>query len=130
LVTARISQREHDDPILVTGDFNAGEENSAMRYLRGEIPRAYKGSSEAPRTLGMRDTYRVVHPRQTEVGTFNGFVGTTTGDKIDAILVSSEWEVQDAKIVRTDFDGRYPSDHFPVVATVAISASQQRTPPR
>lgn len=129
LVTARISRREHGDPIIVTGDFNAGEENPAMRYLRGEIARAHERNAEAPPTLGLRDTYRVVHPHRTDVGTFNGFVGTSTGEKIDAILVSSEWEVRGAQIVRTAFERRYPSDHFPVVATLAISTSLPRKPP-
>jgi endonuclease/exonuclease/phosphatase family metal-dependent hydrolase len=128
LLTAHISNREHDDPFIVTGDFNAGEDNSAMRYLRGEVARAHQGSSDAPHPLGLRDTFRVLHPNRAEVGTFNGFDGATTGEKIDAVLVSSEWEVRQAEIVRTAENRRYPSDHFPVVATLTISSSQPKTP--
>ena len=128
LLTAHISNREHLDPFFVTGDFNAGESNPAMLYLRGEIVRAHEETLDAPRPLGLRDTYRVLFPDQVEVGTFNGFDGITTGEKIDAVLVSSDWEIVDAAIVRTADDRRYPSDHFPVVATLAISPSPQRTP--
>jgi len=127
-LAAFIASRGHDEPYIVTGDFNAGEDNSAMRYLRGEIRRANSLGIEAPRSPGLRDTYRVLHADRTGVGTFNGFDGTTTGEKIDAILVSHVWEVQHAAIVRTAQDNRYPSDHFPVVATVAISSLQRKTP--
>jgi len=94
------------DPVIVTGDFNAGERNTAFRALL---------SSDVVR---LSDTYRHRHPKATRVGTFNGFTGDTKGEKIDAILVSDEWSVQDAEIIRSERDGRYPSDHFPVVATL------------
>ena len=58
-------------------------------------------------------------------GTFTGFVLTaTTGPKIDYILVPPGAEVIDAAIVRTSRDGRYPSDHFPVTATVRLPAGR------
>ena len=75
------------------------------------------GESESDTRL--RDSFRVVHPEEVEVGTFNGFEGRTAGPKIDAILVSGSWNVESAAIVRTSRDGRYPSDHFPVVATLS-----------
>lgn len=108
LLVGRIEARPHSDPVVVTGDFNAGEENPAMLYLLGA------GDSE----LRLRDSFRVVHPEAVDVGTFNGFEGRTKGPKIDAILVSGSWNVESAAIVRTSRDGRYPSDHFPVVAVV------------
>jgi endonuclease/exonuclease/phosphatase family metal-dependent hydrolase len=128
LLTSVVSSRRHPDPYVVLGDFNAGEGNPAMRYLRGEVVRAHDGSFDAPPPLGLRDTFRVLYPDQVDVGTFNGFDGTTTGEKIDAVLVSGEWEVTEAQIVRTAEGGRYPSDHFPVVATVAFNPSPPRTP--
>jgi endonuclease/exonuclease/phosphatase family metal-dependent hydrolase len=121
LLTDHISRRSHHDPYVLTGDFNAGEGNTAMRYLRGEMTTARQEGSEAPEPLGLRDTYRVLHPANTEVGTFNGFEGTTTGEKIDAVLISERWDVRYAAIVRTNENGRYPSDHFPVVATLQIN---------
>jgi len=110
LLLERISARAHADPVIVTGDFNAGEENPAMLYLLSA------GAGE--RDLRLRDSFRVVHPDAVEVGTFNGFAGRTAGAKIDAILVSERWNVKSAAIVMTSRDGRYPSDHFPVVAVV------------
>ncbi len=110
LLVARIGARLHGDPVIVTGDFNAGEENPALLFLLGA------GKAESDTRL--RDSFRVVYPEAVSVGTFNGFEGRTTGPKIDAVLVSGMWKVESAAIVRTSVDGRYPSDHFPVVAVI------------
>ncbi len=97
-----------EDPVLVTGDFNAGETNPAFRQLL-----------ESPEAL-LVDTFRLIHPMVGEVGTFNGFEGTTSGEKIDAVLASGGWEVVAAQIDRATRQGRYPSDHFPVTATLTL----------
>jgi endonuclease/exonuclease/phosphatase family metal-dependent hydrolase len=110
LLVDRIRQRSSPAPVVVMGDFNAGEDNPAMLLLTG---RAGSGSYR-----GIRDSFRVVHPDATEVGTFHGFDGLTSGAKIDGILVSDGWEVESAAIIRTSRGGRYPSDHFPVVSTL------------
>jgi endonuclease/exonuclease/phosphatase family metal-dependent hydrolase len=104
LLLARMAARAApSDPVLVTGDFNAGEDNPAFRALLA---------------AGLTDTFRALHPSATEVGTFHAFRGGRGGDKIDAVLVSAGWRVVDAGIVHTSEGGHYPSDHFPVTATV------------
>ena len=110
LLLSRIRQRASADPVVVTGDFNAGEDNPAMLLLTGRVD-----SARAPR---LRDSFRVVLPDATEVGTFHGFEGVTSGAKIDGVFISDEWEVERAAIIRTSRAGRYPSDHFPVVSTL------------
>ena len=108
LVARRITERLHDDPIILMGDFNAGEDNPAMLYLRGE--------TAAP-AIQLTDTFRAVYPDATETGTFGAWAGETSGDRIDAILVW-DFEIVEADIVRDNRDGRYPSDHFPVTASL------------
>jgi endonuclease/exonuclease/phosphatase family metal-dependent hydrolase len=99
------------DPVIVTGDFNAGERNPAITAL-------LSAPDAAARFV---DTYRVLHPDAAEVGTFTGFQsGHTGGEKIDYVLVQPGTEVVSAAIVRTSRNGRYPSDHFPVAATVQL----------
>ncbi len=69
----------------------------------------------------LRDTFRVKNPAATPVGTFTGFkFGQVGGEKIDHIFATADWEVVDAAIVRTDRNQRYPSDHFPVIATLRL----------
>jgi len=118
LLLERIDSRDWpEEPAVVTGDFNAGEDNAAVTRLTG-------GAS--PRFV---DTFRILHPDEADVGTFSGFeIGRTAGDKIDYVLVPPGTEVLDARIIRTVRDGRYPSDHFPVVARVRLREPRTVTP--
>ena len=103
LLLERIRTRDPKAPAVVTGDFNAGEDNPAAIAMRASFV----------------DTFRALHPDAKEAGTFNGFKpGQTTGDKIDFVFAEPGTEVLDAAIVRGSRDGRYPSDHFPVTARV------------
>ena len=105
LLLERIAARAPAAPVVVMGDFNAGEQNPAVVAMRKDL----------------RDSFRVKHPDVTEVGTFTGFkFGETRGDKIDYVFVSADVEVIDAEIVRASAGGHYPSDHFPVTATVRV----------
>ena len=71
---------------------------------------------------GLRDTFRDAHPDETEVGTFGGWVGRTGGAKIDHVLADDGFDTVAASIDRRQFDGRDPSDHFPVHAVVRSRA--------
>jgi len=105
-IEARAFPRE---PAIVTGDFNVGEKNPALATL-------VAGASPP-----FVDTFRVLHPQETMVGTFSGFkFGNTNGDKIDYVLVQPGTEVLSAAILRTSRNERYPSDHFPVVARLRL----------
>jgi endonuclease/exonuclease/phosphatase family metal-dependent hydrolase len=120
LLAARMAARTFPDPLIVTGDFNAGEQNTALRYLRGEAGRAWTESRSAPPSPRLRDSFRFVHPDADSVGTFHGFRGGTGGEKIDHILVDEDWEVLEGDILRTSRAGRYPSDHYPVTARLRL----------
>jgi len=114
LIIERIRARAHpDDPVLLMGDFNAGEDNAAYRALLA--PRATVQAS-----VPLYDTFRAVHPDARETGTYHAFRGDRSGPKIDAILASPEWETLHAAIVLMNENGLYPSDHFPVTATVRL----------
>ena len=120
LLLARIgARRVAGEPVIVTGDFNVGEGNPALHTLVGAPGRAATAPPPA-----FADTFRVLYPEEREVGTFTGFeYGKTSGEKIDYVLVQPGTEVISAGIVRTSRDGRYPSDHFPVVARVRFAAA-------
>ena len=113
LLAERIAARQPaGESVIVTGDFNAGESNPAVLALTS-------GPENRPGRLV--DTFRVLHPDATGVGTFTGFKpGATDGEKIDYVLVEPGTEVLAASIVRTTRDGRFPSDHFPVAATLRL----------
>jgi endonuclease/exonuclease/phosphatase family metal-dependent hydrolase len=65
LLAERIAARAaRGEPVVVTGDFNVGEDNPALTSLLSA------GSGAGPRFV---DTFRVRHPDAREVGTFTGF---------------------------------------------------------
>ena len=88
-------------PAIITGDFNAGEDNQAIKILL---------------KAGFEDSFRKIHPDVKEASTYHAFKGGTKGDKIDYILCTKDFKVSGAEINRTNRNGRYPSDHFPINA--------------
>jgi len=91
--------------VIVTGDFNEHEDKPGILCLK-------QG--------GLRDSYRVLHPDESEVGTFSGFTDDFGTDKIDYIFVNDSITVSEAHIVRQKFDGGWPSDHAAVTATLSF----------
>jgi endonuclease/exonuclease/phosphatase family metal-dependent hydrolase len=114
LLASRIANRGTPDPVIVTGDFNAGEANPAILYLKNATKRS-------PVTLV--DTFRVLHPDAQPVGTGGGFEGLRDGPKIDYVFAEPDAQVRKAGIIRDHRDDRYPSDHFPVYAEITLPES-------
>jgi predicted amidohydrolase YtcJ/endonuclease/exonuclease/phosphatase family metal-dependent hydrolase len=108
LLRQRIAERSRPrEPVIVTGDFNAGEQNPAVAAM----------------TAGgmFVDTFRMKHPEEKEVGTFTAFDAAKTGrEKIDYVFVLPGTEVLRAEIIRTNRAGRLPSDHYPVIAHLRL----------
>ncbi len=114
LIADRIANRAHsEDSYIVMGDFNAGEDTQAIRSLLGKAEPA-PHFEKAP----LVDSFRMVHPVANPVGTFGRWTGFKEGAKIDHIFVAPGIEVLDAAIVHDNQNGRYPSDHYPVKATI------------
>ncbi|MBI1320646.1 MAG: hypothetical protein GC168_17110 [Candidatus Hydrogenedens sp.] len=93
-----------EDPVYLTGDFNMGETSTPIVKLKSEA--------------GLVDTFRVVEPDTNEAKTFHDFSGGTVGSKIDYIFAPAEAVVSGAAILRDTYDGKYPSDHYPVIASI------------
>ena len=128
LIAQRIATHEHNnDAVILTGDFNANEGTSTIRFLKGEIDRAFETTETPPPSPQLRDSFRVLHPHATNVGTFNGFRGESSRGKIDYVFVSANVQVISAAIVHDNTNGRYPSDHFPVTATIILADGQVPT---
>lgn len=109
LICERIAARAGKaEPVIVTGDFNAGEKNAAVLAML------------KPDT-GLVDSFRVAHPDEKQVGTFNGFGRSMGTEKIDYVFVPKAATVLGAGIDRRSKDGRFPSDHFAVWAKVRLN---------
>ena len=107
-----ILQQPSNEPFVFMGDFNAPENSVTIQQLR-------KFKTQQKGTIHLAsDSFRMLHPQKKDVGTYHGYEGNTQGDKIDSIFVPPATEVLQASIVRTSSNDRYPSDHFPVTATL------------
>lgn len=87
-------------PTVLMGDFNAAADNPAL----GAIPSAALVNT---------------HPGN-DGWTYHGFTGKNLEGKIDHIFATPDWRVAASAIVTDHAAGRYPSDHFPVAATLRI----------
>ena len=75
-----------------------------------------------PLLSGMRDSFRVAFPQpDTDEATFNGWKPVITGERIDWIVASPQFQTLDAEIGRRMPDGRFPSDHWSVMATLQLA---------
>ncbi len=111
LIRQRIDLLSEGRPIIVTGDLNSTESSTAYQRLVGV---------EDPAGLQLTDAYRRVESIGRDEATFHGYSGRTIGSRIDFVLHDDSFETLDATIVRTSDAGRYPSDHYPVTATLRL----------
>ncbi len=111
LLRRQVTKIAQGDSIIVTGDFNTGENSEPYRAVFQPVEK------EASPLV---DAFRLFHPTHGEQeGTFSGFVAAATrGARIDWIAVSRDWTIVDACIDCTAREGRTPSDHFPVTAVL------------
>lgn len=92
------------DAVLVMGDFNAGDRNPAVRALLVDA------------RIRLADAHAAHEPAGGWGGTFHGFQGDSTGERIDAILAGPGWVVDAAGIDRRKWGPVWASDHFAVWA--------------
>ncbi|WP_214630471.1 endonuclease/exonuclease/phosphatase family protein [Paenibacillus agaridevorans] len=89
-------------PCILTGDLNCHPNDAAIRLLAEQLTDAYGAITEP---LGR---------------TFHAFEGGTPGEPIDYIFTSPNVTVEETSIIRSKINGRYPSDHYPVVAKLSF----------
>jgi endonuclease/exonuclease/phosphatase family metal-dependent hydrolase len=113
LIRSRLAEMSDKLPTIVMGDLNVPEDAPATKTLLG--------TAESADGV-LIDSYRKVHPKPSpDEASYNDWQGTTKGSRIDFILHSPHFKPTEAEIVRTNHDGRWPSDHYPVTATLQLS---------
>lgn len=101
LLLRRLPEMADGAPVVVLGDFNATPASAPLRLLHGALHDA-RAISETP-------------PYGPE-GTFNGFrIDAPLDARIDHVLLSPGWRVLRYAALTDQHQGRYPSDHLPVV---------------
>ena len=106
LILTRLSEMGPNLPTIVTGDFNADPSSSCYALFTQAMPKAKNP------TAGFNNSFEAPFP-----GTHHGFTGSLKGDYIDWILYRGDMEKKEASVITGDFNGIFPSDHFPLTAT-------------
>jgi endonuclease/exonuclease/phosphatase family metal-dependent hydrolase len=103
-------------PQLFVGDLNSGMKRPGIKALQA---------------AGWLDTFAAIHGPKDPGFTAHTFLGpkrydgAKRGAKIDWIFCREGTTTLDAEIIRDGRDGRYPSDHYFVSATVVLPAAHK-----
>ena len=97
-------------PQFLTGDLNCDHQNPAIGVLKEQ---------------GWGDTYGVIHGTEAPGFTFHAFKGpkfaeSSRCDKMDWVFARGEINVLNAEVIDDDQNGRFPSDHYFVLAEVSL----------
>ena len=107
LMLSRIGQMAAASPVVVTGDFNFTESADGYKLLTGKS--------------ALRDArYISQHGHHGPTSTFNEFKALVPDKKIDYVFVKGNIRVVQHGVLSDTWDGRFPSDHLPVLAEVVI----------
>jgi endonuclease/exonuclease/phosphatase family metal-dependent hydrolase len=99
-------------PIIVLGDFNCPPGSQPYRIL----------TEDRQDLAALRDTLAGLPPTE-QTGTYHAFTGRPRDGRIDWILVNRCFQTIESSVIHAQPHGRPPSDHFPVTATLRLSAA-------
>ena len=108
LIATRVAALSPGSAVIVTGDFNAIAEDS--------------DTWQTATAQGLKDAWMIADERRGPALTSAGFGPPPAGreGRIDWILVGGPIGVREVQTVLHSDGGRYPSDHYPVVARLEI----------
>jgi len=108
LIMDRLLHFPSDVPVIMVGDFNATPFSPCYNIFTGHSQKSKL------KEFYFKNAFTKPFP-----GTHHRFTGNINGDYIDWILYRGKIHKQESIVIRdTIDDGLYPSDHFPLYATV------------
>lgn len=121
LILEQIHRFNQTDPLptIVMGDFNASPNSKAVRLMRENLMNY--------QDVRLQDIYGFLD--QLIGNTYHGFKGKITQKfkPIDYIFVSDDFEVVTASVNTQNYDGAYPSDHYPISAVLRLKPQAANT---
>lgn len=95
-----------DTSVLLSGDFNDCPDSAAVTAVRLAL---FEGGNR------FSSAYDLV--MSGSIGTtFHGFAGGIQGEPIDYLFALGPYTFSTVRVAREQYQGRYPSDHYPVIA--------------
>jgi endonuclease/exonuclease/phosphatase family metal-dependent hydrolase len=113
LLLRRIPDIAGKAPVVLAGDFNCTPEAEPYQTLTAEGDAAFR----------LRDAISISQTDpQGPSGTWNGFRRIVPGERIDYLFVTPEFRVLQHTTIDETREGRFPSDHLPVMAKIQLEA--------
>jgi endonuclease/exonuclease/phosphatase family metal-dependent hydrolase len=119
-LTRRIQERRFPDPYVLTGDFNAEEYNTAIRFLEGKT---WLKNTDGRRIVNPTPLFDVFHngdPDQVRPATYHGYRPFLFRFKYDYIFVPPATQVMEAKVIQLQRRRCFPSDHYPLFSHIVL----------
>ena len=96
-------------PVMVMGDFNATPGSKTIQNFIAL-------NKDKRNFIAVQESNKEMYSEST----MSKFKGSTKGLHIDYIFVSDEFNVMSSEIVRYNENGKYPSDHYPLIAELTL----------
>ncbi|MCG2614329.1 endonuclease/exonuclease/phosphatase family protein [Terrimonas sp. NA20] len=106
LILQKIKEIAGNAPVLLTGDFNGGRDSEWYQSI------ATSGS--------LIDVFTKVKFPYANNSSMNGFRTPRGSAVIDHIFMTKQFEASKWGVLTDTYFGKYPSDHFPVLAVVEL----------
>jgi endonuclease/exonuclease/phosphatase family metal-dependent hydrolase len=104
LMIEKIKEIAGNNPVVFTGDLNGGRNSDCYKYI------ANAGI--------IKDSHELAAFPYENNASFNSFRTPRGMEVIDHIFVTKQFKVKKWGILTDTYFGKYPSDHFPVMAVV------------
>lgn len=96
--------KEPTSVLVIMGDFNDSPDSDTRKLLMNEFP-------------DLQDAWKLFHAHEeTSHHTFNGLC--PEGTRIDWVMVQNKVQILNCEMDKSQSEGRYPSDHFPIVCRI------------
>lgn len=107
--TKQLNKSGH--PVILLGDFNATPDSEPVAIITSKLKDARLSAAKA---------------KLPQAGSYNAFDSTKPAENlIDHVFVSDQFEVNGYSLLVETREGRYPSDHFPVVVELVLSSNRR-----
>ena len=102
-----------DLPTLLTGDFNLAPTSATHSRL-------CQSGAESAGSRHFIDAWQALNKPEINAGTGHSYKAVKDQDRIDWILFTPEFRLREVEISYFSQNGRYPSDHYPVIAQLRL----------
>ncbi|MDO6801470.1 endonuclease/exonuclease/phosphatase family protein [Wenyingzhuangia sp. 1_MG-2023] len=107
MIIEEANQYQQKFPQILAGDFNSDQGTTVVKIIKNY----------------WKDSYGVLHENKDSGFTAHGFQGNqfkSIKGKIDFIFYKGSITPLDASVIKDDFKGKYPSDHYFITAELSI----------